>query len=104
MAKYKLYTYEVWGNTRDGYEINNIHPALFSNQILNDGSPSILHASEVIIDIDPDNFTSLQIARKLKTTNVKWDYDHCTESEYIYGYNRRNGKPIGELRPCEENI
>lgn len=89
--KYKLYLYDVWGNNKDGYEVNNVHAAL----ITLDGT--IFNTENVIISIKETD-SDYSINRKIKCRGVQWE--HLGTDEY-YGY-QKNGKPFGELRPIEE--
>jgi hypothetical protein len=91
---YKLYLYDVWGNTRDGFEVNDIHAAL----ITLDGT--IFNTENVIIPIKETD-SDYSINRKLKCRGVEWE---SLESDEYYGRLKSNGKPFGELRPIEESI
>ena len=91
--KYKLYLYDVWGNTKDGFEVNNI----FAAQISLDGS--IFNTENIIIEVS-ENDSDYQINRKIKCRAIEWE---CfNEDEIFYGSNKTNGKPFGELRPCSQ--
>jgi hypothetical protein len=95
--KYRLYTYDVWGNARDGYEVNDIHIATRYA----DSSHNIMAIEQIIIDIDPETATDYQINRLLKCRGITWESDYRYEM-YLYGTVKRNGKPIAELRPYNE--
>ena len=92
MPKYKLYTYDVWGNTKEGFWVNDIHAAMRGTSILN--------AENVIIELK-GNETDYQINRKLGLRGIIWT-DQWAEEDYMYGNLKRNGKPIGELRLISE--
>jgi hypothetical protein len=74
--QYRLYTYDVWGNARDGFEVNDVY------------------ATSTHIELMEES-TDYQINRLLGGRGIKW------EGEYgytLYGKNKRNGRPIAELR------
>lgn len=75
--KYEIISYDVWGNTRDGYEVNAAY-----------------HTGQTV-DIDPQA-SDYAINRRLGLRGVTWE----GEPEYrLYGTVKRNGKPACELRP-----
>lgn len=81
-AKFELIEYDVWGNARDGFEVNQ---AFYTGKL-------------VTIDLDMDDAS---INRSLAQQGVKgckgieWE----GESDYtLYATLKRNGKPMGELR------
>ena len=98
--KYRLYTYDVWGNSKDGYEVNDIHIATRYA----DSTRSILAIEQVIINIDPETATDYQINRLLNARGITWEsaFD-SDESPTLYGTVKRNGKPIAELRLYNED-
>jgi hypothetical protein len=74
--KYQIISYDVWGNARDGFEVN---AAYYTGKT---------------IDIEPDA-SDYAINRKLGIRGVTWD----GEPEYtLYGTVKRNGMPAMELR------
>lgn len=88
--KYCLYLYDVWGNSKDGYEINDVHKALVG---------TIFDCKPVIIEID-DETTDYQLNRKIGCCGIEWAPDF-NAGEFIFGRNKRNHKPFGELRLIE---
>ncbi len=87
---YELITYDVWGNARDGFEVNdnfsqgNVSLTVKA-QVFNPGTKQ-----EFIVFIPTD----LQLNRLLGIRGGIWDGDKGT----WYCDNKRNGKPICELR------
>lgn len=78
--RYKLYTYDVWGNARDGFQVNDVYPQSGIYTIRDDA-------------------TDYQINRKVSGRGITWD----GEPGYtLYAENKRNGKPVGELRCIDE--
>jgi len=81
--KYKLYTYDLWGNKKDGYEINDLYP------------------SNISLDIGPDDSDEI-IIKKVRKEMIKKPH---TKSFTIYGdyadriYVELRGVPLYELRP-----
>jgi hypothetical protein len=75
-----LYTYDVWGNARDGFDVNNVFRSCS-------------------VQLPPDA-TDNQILRAVGASRCEIDYSQC-ETETIYIRVKRNGKPAGELRRRE---
>ena len=74
--EYEVITYDVWGNARDGFEVN---------QAFTTG-----HYIEV-----SEETSDMAINRRLGIRGVEWD----GEPGYVlYGTLKRNGKPALELR------
>lgn len=82
MKYYTFYYYDVWGNTKDGFDVNNVHN------------------SGIHIKIR-EGCSDYQINRALKCRGMEWE-DLGTDE--FYGRNKKNGKPFGELRIKEETI
>ena len=73
---YSLISYDTWGNTRDGFEVNAAH---FTGQQL---------------DLTGEE-TDRTINYRLGVRGVEWEGD----PEYaLYGTLKRNGMPVLELR------
>ena len=78
--KYEIITYDVWGNARDGFEVNNAF------------------TTGRVVEIDP-NASDRAINRALNARGVRWDGD----PDYtLYGVLTRNGRPALELRRVQE--
>jgi hypothetical protein len=78
--KYEVITYDVWGNARDGFEVNQ---AFYSGRTVT----------------LPENASDYLINRRLSLQGVKWD----GEPEYsLYGELKRNGMPALELRAVRD--
>ena len=76
--KYQLYTYDLWGNAKDGFEVNDVY------------------RSSTIIDVQEDT-SDLAINRRIQGRGIVWDGEH---GYTLYGASK-TGKPICELRPLE---
>jgi len=75
--RYQIITYDVWGNARDGFEVN---------QAFTTGR---------YIEIDGEHASDYAINRKLGVRGITWD----GEPDYtLYGTVKRNGRPALELR------
>lgn len=78
--KFEIISYDVWGNTRDGYEVN------------------AAYHTDQYIDID-ESTSDRAINRRLGIHGAQWE----GELEYsLYGTSKRNGKPLLELRAVTE--
>ena len=78
MAKYRLISYDTWGNSKEGFWVND------------------LFSTDIIVDIDP-SYSDYRINRLLKIHGVKYDRQWAHDT-YLYAENKRNGKPLFELR------
>lgn len=94
--KFQLYLYDVWGNSKDGFEVNDIHPAIISK------AGTIFDCHNVYIDL-PDNYTNYMINRAFGIRGIEWTNEDFCEPYLIIG-TRKNGKPFGELREIVINI
>ena len=91
--KYRLYTYDLWGNEKDGYDVNNVY------------------ASEITIDIDP-NAHDETIIKKIKASMpVQQRKRRYRSKDFIveggdtpecFIWITHKGVPFCELRPEEE--
>jgi len=77
--KYQLYTYEIWGNSRDGYQVNDVY------------------RQSVIIEVD-ETTSDRAINRRLSAQGVVWDGEF---GYTLYGSAKRDGRPVCELRAIE---
>lgn len=92
MKVYKIYSLDVWGNNKDGYEVND------------------LCFSGLTIEL-PENFTDKQLIKAMKEVgfiNTKcqfksFDIVNSIETLYIdYSTSKIHGRPIAELRLVDE--
>jgi len=74
--KYEVITYDVWGNARDGFEVNQ---AFTTGRYI-----------EVC-----ENTSDMAINRRLGIRGVEWDGE---PEDALYGTVKRNGMPALELR------
>lgn len=72
---YQVISYEVWGNARDGFEVNAAYT-----------TNNYIEVSESTSD--------RAINRRLGVRGISWDGDERT----LYGTVKRNGMPALELR------
>ena len=77
--KYQIIAYDVWGNARDGFEVN------------------AAYTTGTYIVIDLENDSDRAINRRLGIRGVTWDGDDVV----LYGTVKRNGMPAMELRRAE---
>lgn len=76
---YELITYDIWGNAKDGFQVNQaFHSGHF-------------------ISVGP-NTSNAAINRRLGLHGVEWNGDDFV----LYGTFKRNGCPAGELRRCSK--
>ena len=74
MSTYDIITYDVWGNTRDGFNVN---------QAFRTGETVEL----------PPNASDYLINRRLGVRGIEWQGDEYA----LYGTCKRNGRPALEL-------
>lgn len=94
VRKFKLWTYDVWGNARDGFEVNDRYSHGYvtikcKREDFNVGTP---------YEFSTYNPTDRQLSRAAGFSRVEWDGD----GESFYAEARSNGRPIGELIKEEE--
>jgi hypothetical protein len=91
--RYRVYTYDVWGNARDGFDVNDVY---------RHGTVDIRCKLEVYNEGTEHEFaawipTDRQLSIACGCRGVSWDNgadpDHLISCE-----DRRNGKPVGEVR------
>lgn len=82
---YALYTYDVWGNDEDGYEVNNVF-----------GTDDVAHITE---DLDDNDITLTLIKQGIVNENCKGKLVYEGEFDYtLYASWINTGKPAFELR------
>lgn len=90
-AEWDVYTYDVWGNPTDGYEVNDrycherCHETEMDVETYNAGQPGEFHGASL---------TDRQI-RAIFGVNCQIDTDG--DDLTVYVTRRRDGYPIGEL-------
>ena len=81
IRKYEVISYDVWGNAREGFQVN------------------AAYSTGRVVEIDPDA-TDYAINRRVGVRGVTWDGD----PDYsLYGEVKRNGRPALEMRAIREN-
>lgn len=94
MDTYKLYAYDVWGNEKEGYEVNNVYSALVGTNLFD--------AVSVEVELPPDA-SDRDIIKSIKDSgwlNKKLHYKSFeVEGDFDYTlYLSYKGRPLGELR------
>lgn len=72
---YQVISYDVWGNSRDGFEVN------------------AAYTTNTYIEVS-ESTSDRAINRRLGVRGISWDGDERT----LYGTVKRNGMPALELR------
>lgn len=91
-TEWQYATYDVWGNAKDGYEVNNVYrrsePVVLILEVktYNAGTPG---------EFDSTTPTDRQIRRVFGLGRIQIDTDG--DDMTIYVNRRRDGYPIGEL-------
>lgn len=90
LRKFRLWTYDVWGNARDGFDVNDRYShghveILCKRQVFNVGTPQEFETFEP---------TDRQLSRAAGFLGVTWDGNG--DGAY-YAEASRNGRPVGEL-------
>lgn len=90
---FRLWTYDVWGNARDGFDVNDRYDHGYvtikcKREVFNAGTQN---------EFETFNPTDRQLSRAAGFNGVAWDGD----GESFYAEVSRNGRPVGEL--IEEN-
>jgi hypothetical protein len=94
-TRWTLHTYDVWGNPKDGYEVNDVynqgeHDLDLSEIEYNPGTPQAFTSAHP---------TDRQIKRLFGVRcHIETDGDDLT----IYVNRKRDGYPIGEMR-CQSH-
>ena len=88
--KYRLWTYDVWGNARDGFDVNDRYShgyveIVCKREVFNTGT------AHEFATFEP---TDRQLSRAAGFSRASWEGG--SEGVY-YAESSRNGRPIGEL-------
>ena len=91
IRKFRLWTYDVWGNARDGYDVNDRY---------SHGYVTIRCKAETFNKGTAHEFTTFeptdrQLSRAAGFCRVQWD-----GMDGVYVAETAGGRPVGEL--CEE--
>ena len=80
MTTFRLYTYDVWGNAKDGFDVNDVW------------------RTDTLIEVDEDT-SDRAINRRLNARGIEWSMAESYETgTTIWGYSKKYGNPICELR------
>ena len=85
--KYRLFTYDVWGNSDDGYEVNEVYK-----------TDTYIHLTE---DFEDKDIIKTMIRCGIINNNCKGKIEFQGDFEFgLYAVWANTGKPMFELRPC----
>ncbi len=89
LRTFRLWTYDVWGNARDGFDVNDCYKQGLvtikcKREVFNAGTP---HEFETF------NPTDRQLSRAVGCSRLSWDWQ---DGDY-YAEDSRNGRPMCEL-------
>ena len=90
---YQVWTYDVWGNAKEGYEVNDRSSAgeviiRCKREVFNEGTEH---------EFARYNPTDLQLSRAIGGRGLSWD----GESDYtLYAERKSDGRPECELEFC----
>lgn len=91
ILRYRLYSYELWGNRRDGFEVNNIFDTGHEFDIAVRGEVMNAGTMDEFVSFSPSD---LQINRALGDRGLVYDGEAedtlCAENKY--------GDPVQEIR------
>lgn len=81
---YRIFTYDLWGNARDGWDVNDVYPG------------PVVRIADARIDAKVARALRAAgvIGRHVRTASLDMDGD---ETVYVM----RRGRPVCELRPVE---
>lgn len=89
VRKFRLWTYDVWGNAKDGFDVNDRYSHGYvtircQRKVYNAGTPNEFETFEP---------TDRQLSRAAGFSRVEWDGGDGS----FYASAKSNGMPIGEL-------
>ncbi len=84
--RYQLFTYDLWGNDKDGYQVNDLY-------------------RQDIFELDLDNMTDKEIFKAIgikpqSQNHVMFD-NNCDMEYTLYIVAKKNHKPVCELRKLD---
>ena len=90
---YKVWTYDVWGNANDGYDVNDRSSAgkviiRCKRKVFNEGT------AHEFTSYDP---TNLQLSRAVGGRGLSWDGE---SDSTLYAEQKSDGRPECELEFC----
>jgi hypothetical protein len=93
LRRFEVRTYDVWGNARDGFEVN----AAYRHGIIEVRGRVVRHNAGTPHEFETIEVTDRQLNRALGCRGVSWGGD----DQRLFG-ELKNGKPIGELNLITE--
>ena len=92
MLTYEIYRYDVWGNARDGWEVNDVWRTHAKIHVICKRKRYNVGTPQEFSTYAP---TDRQLNRALGARGLLWD----GETEHtLFAARKRDGKPVGELR------
>ena len=91
---YKVIDYEVWGNERDGFDVNDLIPTPFEISVTENMRDETI--IKKLVDVGFLNIKALE-PRELKEFVVEGEHGYS-----LYIYQEYNRYPVCELRPKED--
>lgn len=92
MAQWKLYSYDVWGNAEDGYEVNDVI-----------GPHETVELSEEDLKTDKSLHKALLREGIFKKSYKYGSFEYDGDEDIIYIERSKDGYPEGELRRVKGN-
>jgi hypothetical protein len=94
--KFQLWTYDVWGNAKDGYEVNDRYK---SSEVIEIQVKATVHNAGTPHEFIAYHPTDRQLSRAVGCKGLEWD----GESDYtLYATRARDGKPMCELERIKD--
>ena len=90
METWRLYTYDVWGNSDDGYEVNEIFRTADTVSLPTDDPSGTA--------LGPNELHAFMQGVGLLPSPVSFYAFDLSQDDTIYIERSSNGKPLGELR------
>lgn len=87
---YKLWTYDVWGNAEDGFEVND----RFGNGLIKINCKARIYNVGTPHEFTAWDPTNLQLSRAVCGVGLEWDGE---SDGTLYASLQSNGKPVCEL-------
>src|SRR5947209_18704692 len=88
LRRYSLWSYDVWGNAKDGFEVND----RFRCGIVVIKCKKTIHNAGTLHEFVSYDPTDMQLSRAAGVRGVKWD---GITDEGLYATAKSNGKQIG---------
>lgn len=90
LRTYSVFTYDVWGDARDGFWVNNV----FRQESVSIRCKRKVYNVGTEHEFESFGPTDLQLSRAVGVTGCEWEGD----DRNLYATNKSNSKPVCELR------